>query len=148
MSEPTNNDELSIEITSPVKAIKSQVCKYAIVPGSFGYFALLPKHAKMIAEIGTGVLSLDSLDGSERHFFVAGGYIHVGNNQVKVLADVLEEAKDIDISRAKEAQKRALERMTERKLEDEKQAIDWERANTSLKRARSRIDFTVRSGIQ
>lgn len=140
----SNQNELSIEIMSPAKSVEDQLCKYAVVPGSSGYFAVMPKHAKMISEIGTGILSLDN----EKHFFVAGGYINIYENQVKVLADVLEEASDVDVSRAKEAQKRALERMTQRKLEDEHQAVDWDRANIALKRARSRIDFKLRSGIK
>lgn len=134
---------LKIQIMSPDQSMASVDAQSIVCPGEFGYFGVLPQHASMITELGIGVLSVDQ----KTHYFVSGGYVHVHNNFVKVLADVLEEASDIEIERAKAAQQRALDRMQKKTLEDQQQSLDWERANRALKRARTRVDFAVKSGL-
>ena len=72
--------------------------------------------------------------GSETgHIFVNWGYAEVGPDKVTILADSAEKSEEIDVERAKEAMKRAEERL--------KQAadIDEARATAAVERAAARI---------
>ena len=72
--------------------------------------------------------------GSETgHFFVNWGYAEVGPDKVTILADSAEKSDDIDIERAKEAMKRAEERL--KKAEE----IDEARATASIERSVMRV---------
>ena len=61
-----------------------------------------------MAQLGTGHLIIAPAAGGERVYFVDRGHIEVREDKVAVLLETFEELGDIDINRAKEAQKRAL----------------------------------------
>ena len=69
-------------------------------------------------------------------FFVNWGYAEIGADKVLILADSAEKSDEIDVERAKEAMKRAEERL--KKCEE----CDFHRAETSLERAATRIQIS------
>jgi F-type H+-transporting ATPase subunit epsilon len=68
------------------------------------------------------------------YYAVSGGVLSVQKNQTILLVDAIEQAEEIDVARAKEALKRAEER-----LKDKNEKIDDARAKASLSRALNRI---------
>jgi F-type H+-transporting ATPase subunit epsilon len=79
-------DTLRIEITTPEKLVVDRQADYAEIPGKGGYMGILPGHAALLSELGEGKLTLTTGSKSES-FAVAGGYVEVRDNHVRVLAD-------------------------------------------------------------
>ena len=79
-------ETFQIEVVTPEKLVLDQRAEYAEIPGKDGYLGVLPGHAALLGELGEGKLSITS-GGQVREITVAGGYIEVRDNHVRVLAD-------------------------------------------------------------
>ena len=124
-----------LKVLSPSRQLMAIRATAITLPGTLGYMTILPDHAAMIAELDIGEVLVQSPEaGANERFFIAGGYVEVENNQVNVLADVIEKAQEIDVGRAEQALKRASERLTQLQP-----SLDLDRANKSLKRAETRV---------
>lgn len=77
-----------------------------------------------------------------KEYFIAKGILTVKDKKVTVIAEAIENAKDIDIQRALKAKERATRRLKE-KGED----IDFKRAEAALHRAIERIKIAERHQI-
>jgi F-type H+-transporting ATPase subunit epsilon len=75
-----------IEITTPEKLVVSKQADFAEVPGKDGYIGILPGHAALLSELGSGEVKVTS-GGKSESFNVSGGYLEVRDNHVRVLAD-------------------------------------------------------------
>lgn len=82
-------DTFQIDIATPEKLILETRAESAQIPGKEGYMGILPGHAALLSELGTGTLSV-SLGGQTRNFAITGGYVEVRDNHVRVLADRVE----------------------------------------------------------
>lgn len=127
--------ELQVNVLSPAKVVIRTKAIHVLVPGSEGYLGILPGHTKLIAELGVGELAVDGEGGKREIFFVAGGYVDVANDNVTLLADIVERTSDIDVKRAEKAKERALERL------DQKLGLDVQRAQAALMRATTRLNL-------
>ncbi|MCX6126165.1 MAG: ATP synthase F1 subunit epsilon [Proteobacteria bacterium] len=130
------SNEIQVEILSPEKSLFKGVAGSVMLPGKLGYMAILPGHAKMIAELGVGLLELSDLTGQKTPFFIAGGFVEVDANVMRVLVDVIEKPGDIDLTRAQKAESRARERLSSHATQDD---LDYARAQAALMRAQARI---------
>ena len=125
---------MQVQVLSPSKVVEKKEANEIMVAGFEGYMGVLPGHASMISQLGCGKLQLDN--GTS--YFVSGGYIQVENDEVTVLADVIEEVALIDVERAKESKKRAEARLKETSQEYK---VDYNRAQLSLRRAEERLEL-------
>jgi F-type H+-transporting ATPase subunit epsilon len=80
-----------------------------------------------------------SSQGRRRHMAVSGGWVEVLGGNVRVLADRAEKGDEIDLARAEEARKRALDRLSRPPAD-----LDVARAMNALKRAQARVDAASR----
>ena len=125
-------DTLTLNIVTPYGNIFSDEVDEIVAPGSEGEFGVLPDHIPFLTTLKVGMLTYKK--GAETgHIFVNWGYAEVGPDKVTVLADSAEKSDEIDVERAKEAMKRAEERI---KKAGE---IDEARATASIERAAARI---------
>ncbi len=100
---------IEVDIVTPTrKLIEGAKVASLRMPGAKGEMVILPGHTEMLTLLSTGVLSLTQ-DGTERKFAISYGFAEVRNDKVIVLAETAEEGKDIDVNRAKKAQKEAEE---------------------------------------
>ena len=99
---------------------------------------MLPKHAALMTVLQPGELRYRTGD-SEEQFVVTGGFVEVRGDRVSVLADAAEHIDEIDMARVEEAIARAQERIAEQRGD-----VDLERALSSLRRARVRLNVTRR----
>ena len=60
-----------------------------VVPAYDGLVGILPRHAPFLALLGTGELVVRAADGEHR-FKVAGGFVQVVDNVVRVVAEKAE----------------------------------------------------------
>jgi F-type H+-transporting ATPase subunit epsilon len=132
-------ERLTLELATPTRMVVAETVDEVVVPGSEGYFGVLPGHAPLLATLGIGELTY-RIGREERHVAVAGGFAEVRNDKVIVLADTAEPPQDIDRARAERARDRAEQRLSGR-LQDE---IDYARAAAALARALTRIQVAGR----
>ena len=93
---------------------------------------ILPNHAPLIAKVRVSKLTIIQ-NGNRKCYAVGEGLVNVSKDGVVLLLDSIESKDDIDINRAKDAKKRAEERLAA--LVN----IDVERAQRALTRANNRI---------
>jgi F-type H+-transporting ATPase subunit epsilon len=82
-------DTFQINIATPEKLILETRAESAQIPGKDGYMGILPGHAALLSELAEGTLSV-TLKGQTESFHIAGGFVEVRNNHVRVLADKAE----------------------------------------------------------
>lgn len=124
---------LQLEIVTPDKVVVSQSVDYIGVPGVEGEFGVLPNHIPMLSALAVGPLYFRTGNETE-YVFISGGFAEVSGNKVTILAESAELRKDIDITRAEAARKRAEERLTA-----QTDTVDATRAHAALQRAVERL---------
>lgn len=132
-------ERLTLELATPTRLVVTAEVDEVVVPGSLGYFGVLPGHAPLLATLGIGELSY-RIGREEYHVAVSGGFAEVRNDKVIVLADVAETPADLDRARADRARERAESRLSGRSQEE----IDYTRAACALARALTRLQVAGR----
>lgn len=111
------------------------------LPGRRGYLGILPGHAPLLTELGVGDLTY-RLGKDTYHLAIVHGFAEVLPDRVIVLAEVGERAEEINVGRARDALKRAEERLAKHG----ESGVDWERALAAFERARIRMDVAASGG--
>jgi F-type H+-transporting ATPase subunit epsilon len=124
---------IQLSVVTPERALLEESVDEVVLPGLNGYMGVLPGHAPLFSELATGVVSYKQ-GGTTRSLSLAGGFVEVIDNQVRVLADVAELASSIDVERARRARARAAERIESRDPD-----VDYDRARQALQRAETRL---------
>ncbi len=127
-------DKFFLEVVTPQTAVVSEEIQSVVAPGTEGEFGALKGHTTFLTSLKTGSLRYKDASGKERVLFISGGFAEVLPDKVTILAESAERRKDIDVSRAKEAQGRA-----EQRLNAKSDDIDLVRAQAALQRALYRI---------
>ena len=127
-----------LEVATPDRLLVKDQVSEAQIPALNGYLGVLPEHAPLLSELGSGLLTY-VIDGKTRSVVVSGGWVEVLQHSTRVLASTAERPDEIDLSRAKESLDRA-----ERRL---KEAGDWDiaRALRAAERARARVEAAAKS---
>ena len=133
-------DRLALEVVTPTRLVVVETVDEVVVPGSDGYFGVLPGHAAFLTTLGTGEV-MYRVDRAEYYFAVSGGFAEVRNDRVIILADAAERPEEIDRARAVRAKERAERRLAGGSSED---AIDYARAAAALDRALTRHQIVSR----
>jgi len=131
---------ITLEIVTPERAIASEQVDEIQLPGSEGYFGVLPGHAPLLATLQVGELWYRI--GQDKHYLaVAFGFAEVLPDRVTVLAQIAERPEDIDVPRAEAAKKRAEERVA-RPPQGE---LDFERARIAMMKSLIRLQVAARA---
>jgi F-type H+-transporting ATPase subunit epsilon len=126
---------LRLEMATPERMLLKENVRQAQVPAANGYLGILPEHAPLLAELGTGVLVYELENGQKKWMSVIGGYVEVGPDRIRVLANRAESADEIDLARAQAALRRAEERILH-----PAPGVDIARALNAAERARARLE--------
>ncbi len=102
-----------------------------------GEFGVLKGHVPVMAALDIGVTKVVQ-NGEEKFFTTMGGVFQFKDEEAIILTTTAERGEDIDITRAKEALKRAKAR-----LEDKDAEIDAKRAEAAVARAMARLKATL-----
>ena len=133
-------DRLTLELATPMRLVVTAEVDEVVIPGSLGYFGVLPGHAPLLATLGIGEVTY-RVGREEYHVAISGGFAEVRNDKVIILADVAETPADIDRTRAERARDRAEARLAGRNQEE----IDYTRAMCALARTQTRLQVAARS---
>jgi F-type H+-transporting ATPase subunit epsilon len=130
---------LTLEIVTPERSLVTEQVDEVQLPGSEGYFGVLPGHTPLLATLQVGELWYRR--GPERHYLaIAFGFAEVLPDRVTVLAQIAERAQDIDVARAEEAKRRAEERVAR-----PDPGMDFERARIALMKSLIRLQVASRA---
>jgi F-type H+-transporting ATPase subunit epsilon len=94
------------EIVSQDRMVYEGDADIVLVPGESGIMGILPRHAPLLSTLKFGILTVRS-GGQEEHFTIAGGVVEIQPDLITILADAAENVREIDISRAEAARRRA-----------------------------------------
>ncbi len=128
-------EKIKLELVTPLREVHAGDADTVLLPAFEGEMGVLPGHELYMTLLCTGFLVAED-NGQKRYFFVHEGYAEIKDDVVRVLAEVCEPADDIDLERAKEAQKRAEERLSGKDA-----TIDTVRAQAALQRSMMRQEI-------
>jgi F-type H+-transporting ATPase subunit epsilon len=127
---------LKLEIVTPEKRVFDETVDAVTVPTATGEVGILPNHAPLISSLKPGILSYTNKGVNER-MVISGGFIEVNSNKVSILADVAENADEIDAEAARlerEEAERVLSSWngTEEEFETEREKLERAQARLQL----------------
>ena len=133
--------KIQLHIASAERSLVNETVDEVEIPGSEGYFGVLPGHTPLLAQLGAGELWYRQ--GAEKHYLaISFGFAEVQPDRVTILSEVAERADEIDIARAQSARSRAQERLNAPGAD-----MDAERARVALMKALIRIQVAERARV-
>jgi len=102
--------KLTVELVTPEKRVLSVQADEVIAPGHPGLFGVRPGHTPMLTLMDDGLLTLKDA-GTSQVFHVEGGFVEVGNDVVRVLANAAYPVDAIDLDQAQKRLEEAATRM-------------------------------------
>src|SRR5438874_9625902 len=129
---------MQLQIVSADRSLVNEQVDEVEIPGSDGYFGVLPGHTPLLAVLAMGELWYRQ--GPEKHYLsIAFGFAEVQPDRVTILAQIAEKADEIDVARAEAAKKRAEERLVKSTVD-----MDFERARIAMMKALIRLQVATR----
>lgn len=125
---------LTVSVVTPDGPVLEDEYEMIVCRSENGELGILPEHIPLIAPLEISAVRLKRGDQTN-YLAVNGGFVEVRPDKVTILAQSAEKRSEIDVERAKRAQKRA-----EKRLQSEQDDIDFRRAELALKRAMNRIN--------
>ncbi len=127
-------ETFELEVATPERLVIHEKVTEAQLQAKNGYIGVLPGHAPLLSQLGTGYASYTS-QGHKSYFAVNGGFVEVLPDKVRVLAETVERAEEIDVSRAEAALRRAQEALSNPHVE-----VDPALALSAMFRAQARLE--------
>ena len=132
---------IHLEIVTAERLVLSDDVDQVNAPTKDGRVGILPRHMPMLTVLTEGELSIIK-GGVRTEFAVFGGFMEVLPDRITILADSCDRSDEIDLERAEEAKRRAEERLSSRKSNQ-----DMALAEADLRRALMQIKMAkVRKG--
>lgn len=125
---------LTVSVVTPDGPVLEDTFEMISCKTENGELGILPGHIPLVAPLEISAVRLKNGD-TEQRIAVSGGFLEVRPDKVTVLAQTAERPEDIDKARAEEARVRAEQRLESK----DRDQIDFNRAELSLKRAMNRI---------
>jgi len=133
---------LTLHIVSADRSLVHEQVDEVEIPGSDGYFGVLPGHTPLLAMLQVGQLWYRR--GQEKTYLaLAQGFCEVLPDTVTILAQAAEKADEIDVARAEAAKERAAQRLAKPATD-----LDFERARISMMKALIRLQVATRTRIR
>jgi len=106
------SNTFSLTVMSPERIlVKNQESKSVLIEGAEGQIKILPQHADFITNLEAGIFHFDLQSGGPKHGVISSGFLEVKDGSVTVTAETLELLDEIDIERAKQAEKTAIDEL-------------------------------------
>ncbi|HET8712013.1 MAG TPA: F0F1 ATP synthase subunit epsilon [Spongiibacteraceae bacterium] len=122
------------DIVSAEEGIFSGLAEMVVAHGILGDLGIEYGHAPLLTALEPGPVRVKLQGGEEQIFYVSGGYLEVQPGVVSILADTAVRAADLDEAAAIEAQKTAVQSLSEKQAE-----IDYGRAAAELAAAAAQL---------
>ena len=123
-----------LEIYTPYGKYLDRYVNELVIQTEEYVLGILPNHTPLVAKVKTSKMEIIQ-NGEKKCYAIAEGLLNVKKDGVTLLVESIESKDEIDIERAKQAKKRAEDRLKE------PLNIDVERATKALIRANNRISI-------
>lgn len=127
------NQLFSLRIITPDRVFYEGQVSLVEFNTTEGEIGIYKKHVPTTVIVSPGILTITEAEGS-REAALHAGFAEILQEEVIILAEIIEWPEEIDLDRAKAAQERAQERLRSKTPE-----TDVLRAETALQRALARI---------
>lgn len=124
---------MQVELVSAERRLWSGEAEMVVARTTEGEIGVLPGHAPLLGELGSGPVRIIEPSGSEVVAAIHGGFLSITEEGVSILADIAELAADIDVARAQAA----ADRLSTAGEQRDEQA--QEHARAALARAMARL---------
>lgn len=133
---------MHVTIATPQATLYDDVAVSVYLTTGAGEIGILEGHAELIANTVPGVMTVATMDGKEREFFLGDGIVHVDNNEmVKIFSEDIEISDTIDSDLAEKARKKAEEELQKLQLSSAIDDVEFARIQAELEKQ------LIRSGI-
>ena len=122
------------DIVSAEAEIFSGLVEMVVAHGSLGDLGIALGHAPLITDLKPGPIRVIKQGGEVEVFYISGGFLEVQPNMVKVLADTVLRAADLDEVAAQQALKAAEKALHERGAD-----FDYTAASSRLAEAAAQL---------
>ena len=126
-----------LQIVTPDRKAYDAQAERIILRTVTGDVCILSRHIDYVAPLGIGEARVTDEKGNMRRAACAGGMVSVANNVVRVMATTFEWEDEIDLERARAAQEKAQQKLSQMNRDDVKYAV----TEAKLKRALNRIQI-------
>jgi F-type H+-transporting ATPase subunit epsilon len=113
------------QIVTPEKIVFSDSAEAVSLPTAVGEITVLPGHESLIGIVEDGEIKIKK-DGREYFLAVAGGFLEMENNLLRVFADFAERTEDLDLGAIERAKEEAEKALSEKELISERAFADAE----------------------
>ena len=103
---------LEVHVVTPEEEVWTGEADMVIATAIDGEIGVLPDHAPLLAALDVGRLSIDT-GGSREEAAIDGGFLHVKDNRVDVLAEHAEMGGDVEQFRERRKEREEQEREAE-----------------------------------
>src|SRR5690606_3601905 len=103
--------ELHLRVVTSDRVVLDRKVKAVAFMGIDGSYGILPGHAPLMTATRPGIVKITHLDGQVEEMLVTDGFAEMRSGVLSLITDAGERADEIDIERAKEAERRARERL-------------------------------------
>lgn len=125
-------------LTPEKKIVVEQDLDMVIVPGEKGEIQILKGHSPLITSLSTGIMQWKLANEDQgKAAVISWGFCEVFPGGVRVLADVVDFAQDIDIKESQEAIKKGEQRLATESLNDQ----NWDSVRREVARARADLQL-------
>ena len=126
---------IEVRMVTPNGLYKKTTAKIISAISEDGQRGILPSHMPLVMTLKISRLEME--EEKREVYAVAGGMLYFKDDKCTILSPAIENKTEIDLDRANDSKKRAMERL-------ENKNGDLKRAELSLKRALNRIDVTTK----
>ncbi|NJN14566.1 MAG: ATP synthase F1 subunit epsilon [Planctomycetes bacterium] len=127
MAAPAGSGPLRVVVVSPARPLFDGAANHLSIESLAGQMGVFPRHADIVAALGTGPLAIHNGSKADR-YAVSGGFLKVGGAQVTILVDKAVSAAEVDEAEVKRELDRAIEALRHPKSDEEFTRLLAERA--------------------
>ncbi len=95
-----DTNQIQVRLVTPDRILVESTAAAVELPSKSGYMEVLPGHAPLLSELGSGEVRLHGGEAGEQTFHVSWGFVEVLPERVTILADEAERPEEIDTAAA------------------------------------------------
>ena len=107
---------MKISVVSLKKSALSEAeCSEVRLPTRSGRLTILPQHAPLLSEVVPGLLHVVLANGNEKVWALGGGILRIEDDNILIIADMIEEGMALSADELKDRKEAAKKRLTKMK---------------------------------
>jgi F-type H+-transporting ATPase subunit epsilon len=95
-------NQIEVRLVTPDRILVDQAAAAVELPALTGYIEVLPGHAPLLSELGSGEVRIHGGEAGEQRYHVSWGFVEVLPERVTILADQAQKPEEIDAAAAQQ----------------------------------------------